>query len=453
MGCNGSKETPSVYPAEDSIKKKDRNRNANKSVKKLDKAESKTRESASFDSSDDESFAKFSKTKPVAVFVIGGPTSDLRTQSEMLKVHYGFTHLCVENILDEEKASGSAIGKIIEDYASEGKSVPAVVTARLIKKAMKKAGWQKSFYLIEGFPKDQESLDAWRNVLKEKVDVKMVLLYDCSTKVMEKRLLERGLTTETADDNLEVIRQTIATYQEEIQPVVKQLEKEKLLKKVNAEKGPNQVFTEAQNALKSVKKFLKVPEPKPKVVFVLGSEESGKKAQCERIVDEFDFKHLFVGELLRNETNTDSPLCKEIEEYICQGQIVPTEIPVKLLKQAIEKAPKGTKGFLIDDFPRNKESMMEWNRIMGDSVEIIQVLYYECSIETVEKRVLDDNNRRVSEGALMALRRSLSLYQKEIAPVVEECSKQGFLTKIVAEQEEDEIYSMTKKALQAALDD
>jgi len=370
----------------------------------------------------------------------------------MLKAHYGFTHLSADDILHEEKASGSATGKILTDCATEGKPVPAVVTARLIKKAMKKAGWQKNFYLIEGFPKDQESLDAWRSILKE-IDVKMVLLYDCSAKVMEKRLLERGLTTETPEGNLEEIRQKIAVYQEETQQIVKQLEKEKLLKKVNADKGPNQVFTEAQNALKSVKKFLKVPEPKPKVVFVLGSEESGKKAQCERIVDDFGFKHLFVGELLRNETNTDSPLCREIEEYICQGQIVPSEIPVKLLKQAIEKAPKETKGFLIDDFPRNKESMMEWNRIMGDSVEIIQVLYYECSIETIEKRVLETDNRRVSDGAMMAFRRSLSLYQKEIAPVVDECNKQGFLTKIVAEQEEAEIYSMTKKALEAALND
>jgi len=127
---------------------------------------------------------------------------------------------------------------------------------------------------------------------------------------------------------------------------------------------------------------------------------------------------------------------------------------VKLLKQAIEKAPKGTKGFLIEDFPRNQESMLEWNRIMGDSVEVKKVLYYECSVETVEKRMMEASSpiRKNNEGALVAFRRSLSLYLQEISPVIEECEKQGVLTKILAEQEDDEIYSLTKKAIEEILD-
>jgi len=188
---------------------------------------------------------------------------------------------------------------------------------------MRKAGWEKNFYLIEGFPKNQEGMDAWRHILKEKIDTKMVLLYEGSAKVIEKRLLERGQAGSLTDDDIEGVKQRLAAYQEEVQPVVKQFEKEKLLKKVNADKSIQSIFSDSQSALKSVKKFLRIPDPKPNVIFVLGVEGSGKKAQCEKIVDEFKFVSLCVGDLLRDETNTDSPLCKEIEEYIMQGQIVP----------------------------------------------------------------------------------------------------------------------------------
>jgi len=98
--------------------------------------------------------------------------------------------------------------------------------------------------------------------------------------------------------------------------------------------------------------------------------------------------------------------------------------------------------------------MLEWNRIVGDSVEIKKVLYYECSVETVEKRMMETSSpiRRKNEGALVALRRSLSLYLQEIAPVIEESEKQGVFTKIIAEQDDDEIYTLTKKAIEEILD-
>jgi len=107
---------------QDSIKKK--NRTANKNVKKQDKAESKTRESASFDSSDDENYVKASKAKPVTVFMIGGPGSGLGTQAEKLVAHYGFTHLSLDDILRDEKTSSSTNGKVIEDCIAEGRPVP-----------------------------------------------------------------------------------------------------------------------------------------------------------------------------------------------------------------------------------------------------------------------------------------------------------------------------------------
>ncbi len=56
--------------------------------------------------------------------MIGGPGSGLGTQAEKLVAQYGFTHLSLDDILRDEKASGSATGKVIENCIAEGKAVP-----------------------------------------------------------------------------------------------------------------------------------------------------------------------------------------------------------------------------------------------------------------------------------------------------------------------------------------
>jgi adenylate kinase family enzyme len=50
---------------------------------------------------------------------------------------------------------------------------------------------------------------------------------------------------------------------------------------------------------------------------------------------------------------------------------------VRLLKKAI--ALNGTRRYLIDGFPRNKENMESFNRIVGNEVDVRNLIYFECS--------------------------------------------------------------------------
>lgn len=52
------------------------------------------------------------------------------------------------------------------------------------------------------------------------------------------------------------------------------------------------------------------------------------------------------------------------------GKIVPAEITVNLLKNAMEKAGWAEKRFLVDGFPRNEDNYVTWNKIFGDSVNV-----------------------------------------------------------------------------------
>ena len=104
------------------------------------------------------------------------------------------------------------------------------------------------------------------------------------------------------------------------------------------------------------------PPPKPtptfsptrvSVLFVLGGPGSGKGTQCAKLVHDYGFTHLSAGDLLRAEQDRpDSEFGGMIKEYIRDGKIVPMEVTVQLLENAmtaeIGKREDGKGRFLID---------------------------------------------------------------------------------------------------------
>ena len=64
---------------------------------------------------------------------------------------------------------------------------------------------------------------------------------------------------------------------------------------------------------------------------------------------EFSWIHLSAGDLLRDERKKNGPHAAMIEECIVQGKIVPAELTVELLKNAImDNTQNGKTQFLVD---------------------------------------------------------------------------------------------------------
>ena len=88
-------------------------------------------------------------------------------------------------------------------------------------------------------------------------------------------------------------------------------------------------------------------------VFILGGPGSGKGTQCSNLVRDFGFVHLSAGDLLRAERDSGSEKAELINNILLAGNIVPVEITVNLIKDAMKKHGWSQKKFLIDGFPRN----------------------------------------------------------------------------------------------------
>lgn len=87
------------------------------------------------------------------------------------------------------------------------------------------------------------------------------------------------------------------------------------------------------------------------VIYVLGGPGSGKGTQCAKLVRDYGFKHLSAGDLLREEQDRPgSEFGELIKNYIKEGQIVPMEVTVQLLENAMRaaKEEEGKHMFLID---------------------------------------------------------------------------------------------------------
>lgn len=134
------------------------------------------------------------------------------------------------------------------------------------------------------------------------------------------------------------------------------------------------------------------------VVFVLGGPGADKGTHCAHLVRDYGFVHLSAGDLLRAEqARPGSQYGQMIAEYIKEGKIVPMEVTISLLRNAIQSAIEehdqstsegwgnGKGRFLIDGFPRKLDQSYKFE----ESVCPAQlVLFLECSEEIMLKRLL-----------------------------------------------------------------
>ncbi|XP_055637486.1 UMP-CMP kinase [Toxorhynchites rutilus septentrionalis] len=187
---------------------------------------------------------------------------------------------------------------------------------------------------------------------------------------------------------------------------------------------------------------------KPKVVFVLGAPGAGKGTQCEKIVEQFGFTHLSAGDLLREERNREgSEYGTLIEDNIRNGRIVPVEITCALLENAMKKTKEttGNDKFLIDGFPRNEDNLQGWNSKMSEKVQLLFVLFFECSEDQCVQRCLKrgESSGR-SDDNIESLKKRFNTYINDTMPIVGHYQKESLVKAIDATPEPNEVFEKVK---------
>lgn len=174
---------------------------------------------------------------------------------------------------------------------------------------------------------------------------------------------------------------------------------------------------------------------------MLGGPGSGKGTNCALINEKFGYVHLSAGDLLRAERSKDnSELADLINTYIREGKIVPAEITVRLLKNAME-ASASTR-FLIDGFPRDIDNLNCWNEQMKDCADIQFLLFLDCPHEVMTKRLLKrgETSGRSDDNAESVVKR-LRTYEDATRPIVEHFRAAGKIRSVDSNRGLDEVFA------------
>merc|ERR1712002_281119 len=96
------------------------------------------------------------------------------------------------------------------------------------------------------------------------------------------------------------------------------------------------------------------------IVWVLGGPGCGKGTQCDKIVAKYGYTHLSSGDLLRAEVQSGSERGKQLTAIMEKGDLVPMFVVLDLLAEAMLAKLGGSKGFLIDGYPREVQQGKEF---------------------------------------------------------------------------------------------
>lgn len=123
-------------------------------------------------------------------------------------------------------------------------------------------------------------------------------------------------------------------------------------------------------------------------LILLGMPGAGKGTQADLIKNKFHIPTISTGAILREVSNSNSPLAKKVSGFLDAGTLVPDEIIVEMLVQRVEE-DDCKDGFILDGFPRNLDQA---KALENAGIAISNVIFLKISESEIISRM---SGRRV----------------------------------------------------------
>ena len=175
-----------------------------------------------------------------------------------------------------------------------------------------------------------------------------------------------------------------------------------------------------------------------KLFLIIGAPGSGKTTDAEIIAKNNDsITHYSTGDMLRAEVASGSELGKEIDSFISKGLIVPINIAIATITNAIKSAP--TDVVILDGYPRSIEQMDALEKFLTNDSSIIltNIIEVEVSEETARDRVL--GRARGADDNTEVFNNRMKVYLEPLETIRSFYKKQNLLTVISGEGTIEEI--------------
>ncbi len=181
---------------------------------------------------------------------------------------------------------------------------------------------------------------------------------------------------------------------------------------------------------------------------LFGIQGSGKGTQAKKLAAEFGYDIFEAGGELRKIAASGSELGNTVKSYIDAGNLVPHEIIMQVVKEAIGKRAKDQK-ILFDGIPRDGNQQKDFDMIMKDVGREFRAIHLLLTQEEGMQRILGraKTEGRADDANEEIIRKRMKTFFDKTMPVIEDYKARGLVSEIEGGKGMEEVYGEMRKAI------
>lgn len=213
------------------------------------------------------------------ILIMGPAGAGKGTMSDLILQAYDIPHISTGDMLRENVANGTELGKEAKSYMDAGKLVPDDVINAMVEKRLQEPDCQKG-YLLDGFPRTLVQARAFEEIAaKIGKPVEAVLALEVDFEILKERVTGRRVCPkcgaiyhiknfppkvegvcdkcgsplkQRADDTVEKLTQRMKEYNASTKPVIDFYDEKGVVTHLDASQKPDVVFGRIKEALAKI---------------------------------------------------------------------------------------------------------------------------------------------------------------------------------------------------------
>jgi adenylate kinase len=177
------------------------------------------------------------------VLLIGPPGAGKGTQATRIADHFDLARIATGDLLREQVAKGTELGKVAKQYMDRGDLVPDNLVIEMTRARMLEASGEGG-YVLDGYPRTLAQAEAaYRWAMARGIPFDLTLYFEIEEQELLARLAGRAREEGRSDDTEETVRHRLEVFAVQTRPLVDYYHRRGILVRINAV-GPVDAISE-----------------------------------------------------------------------------------------------------------------------------------------------------------------------------------------------------------------